>query len=151
MPTYKNETARKITHPDMGYMEWKPGETKRLPFFVPHEELGLTMTDDAPKVNKETSIVGDWEIDIAAGGAEVLKLPYIEAFELSVHSLDGAAVMQIGDSDEGDVLIGADESHWSSYSYARCPYLTFESVDGAIVRVKQEERNTRNTLRRGRI
>jgi hypothetical protein len=146
MPTYRNNTKRRITHADMSYMEWQPGEEKRLPFFVPHEELGLTLVSDQPAVN---SVARSWVVTLIPGEPLKLKLEYLEAFELSVFSESGSAAMRIGDSGD-EVIITAASSHFSSYSYARCPYLTFvPGEDEARLIVKQEERNTRNTLRRG--
>jgi hypothetical protein len=150
MPTYRNDTDHRITHADMGYMAWQPGEEKRLPFFVPHEELELTLVSDDPPAAGETSVARDWFIELTPNDPITLKLGYFEAFELSIHTVEGAAIMRIGDS-ETDVYITSEESHWSSYSYARCPYLTFSSEEAALIRVKQEERNTRNTLRRGGV
>jgi hypothetical protein len=148
LPTYRNDTDRRITHCDMGYMEWRPGEEKRLSFFVPHEKLGLTVASPDPPVNRETSVAADWTVSLDPGDPARLDLPYFEAFELSVFSLGGTAYMTVGDG-EVEVTVSEDESHFSSYSYARCPYLTFGCDAAATVRVKQEERNTRNTLRRG--
>ena len=48
MPTYQNDTDHRITHSDMGYMSWQPGEQKKLSFYVPHEELGLTLVSNEP-------------------------------------------------------------------------------------------------------
>jgi hypothetical protein len=148
MPTYRNDTDHRVTHADIGYMTWQPGDEKRLPFFVPHEDLGLTLVSDDPPVAKETSVAQDWTIELTPDDPITLKLRYFEAFELSIFSIEGIAAMRIGDS-ETDVTISEDESHFSSYTYARCPYLTFISDGDALIRVKQEERNTKNTLRRG--
>ena len=43
MPTYRNDTETRITFPDKHYISWQPGEARALPFFVPHEMLGLTL------------------------------------------------------------------------------------------------------------
>jgi hypothetical protein len=145
--TYRNDTEKRITHHDMGYMTWQPGETKRLSFFVPHEKLGLTLVED-DGAEGDSSVAQDWLVELTPGEPAVLKLRYWETFELSIHSLSGTAFMRIGNS-ELEVAVSEEESHWSSYSYARCPYLTFDCEEAAAVRVKQEERNTRNTIRRG--
>jgi hypothetical protein len=129
----------------MNYMEWRPGEEKRLNFFVPHENLGLTKLSDYPAADR---LVHDWTVELSPFDPAVLALPYFEAIELSVYVLSGSADVYIVD---GDVPIGMNdqESHISMYSYARCPKLKFLSKDAALLHVKQEERNTRNTLRRG--
>jgi hypothetical protein len=132
----------------MGYMTWQPGEEKRLSFFVPHEKLGLTLVDDDGKP-EDLSVAEDFFIELTPGEPITVALHYWEAFELSIHSLKGTAFMKIGNGD-AEVVISEDESHFSSYSYARCPYLTFDCDEAAAVRVKQEERNTKNTLRRGK-
>ena len=147
MLTYRNDTDRRITHFDMGYMTWQPGEEKRLSFFVPHEKLGLTLAGDDGKP-EDLSVAQDWIIELTPGEPVTLALHYWEAFELSIHSLSGTAYMRIGNG-EAEIAVSEEESHFSSYSYARCPWLTFGCEEAAKVRVKQEERNTRNTLRRG--
>ena len=45
MPTYRNDTERRITHQDKNRLAWQPGETRALHFFVPYKELGLTLVD----------------------------------------------------------------------------------------------------------
>ena len=147
MLTYRNDTDRRITHHDMGYMTWLPGEGKRLSFFVPHEKLGLTLVDD-DGVPEDLSVAQDWIVELTPGEPVTLPLRYWESFELSIYSVYGTALMKIGNG-SAKVTVGEEESHFSSYTYARCPYLTFDCEAPASVRVKQEERNTRNTLRRG--
>jgi hypothetical protein len=145
--TYRNNTDHRITHHDMGYMEWQPGEEKRLSFFVPHGKLGLTLVGDDGQP-EDLSVAQDWLVELTPGEPVTVALHYWESFELSVFSVAGTAHMRIGNGD-AEVTVGEDESHFSSYSYARCPYLTFGCDAAATVRVKQEERNTKNTLRRG--
>ena len=138
MPTYRNETGRRVTHCDMNYMEWRPGEEKSLPFFVPHEKLGLTVVSDEPLVEKH---VHDWTAELTPNDPLTVKLPYHEAFELSIHAASGSADVYIGDSAE-PVTVNEMESHFSSaaYTYAKCPRLRLVSEEGAEIRIKVEER-----------
>ena len=145
MPTYRNDTDRRVTHCDMGYMEWAPGEERRLSFHVPWGKLGLTLVSNEPPADSSTK---SWTVELTPGDPAVLYLEYWESFELSVISESGNAFMRIGDGADG-AAVTEDTSHFSPYSYARCPYLTFESEGNATLLVKQEERNTKNTRRRG--
>ena len=77
-----------------------------------------------------TSVAGGWMIETT------LELTYYDVFELSIHSPQGVAMMRIGDSDTINVVISEVESYFNTYSYARCTYLTFSSVNGAVVRGK---------------
>ena len=148
MPTYRNDTESRITDADRNYMEWPPGVTRALPYHVPHEALGLTKVSDEPAVGGETSVFGDWEVELTAGEPIVLDLPYFEAFELSIYARDGTATARVGDGGM-TFVVRPDESHFGLYAWSRCPYVSFSSEEGATLRVKQEERNTKNTLRRG--
>ena len=92
MPTYKNDTDRRITHCDMNYMEWEPGEKRSLPFYVPHEKLGLTLVSDYPAADR---LVYDWTVELAPFEPETLVLPYLEAYELSIRTVAGSAEVRI--------------------------------------------------------
>jgi hypothetical protein len=126
-----------------------PGETKELPYYAPHEKLGLTKVSDGPMAERA---VYDWTVELSPYDPAVIELPYFEAFVLSVNCVTGYADMYIGDADVPTGVNDA-ESHFSSYTYARCPRLKFVSPIAALLHVKQEEeeRNVKNTLRRGNI
>ena len=145
MPTYKNNTDKRITHHDMNYIEWQPGESKELSFFVPHELLGLSLVSHLPDVKKS---VHDWSINLMSNIPESLELPYHEAFELSLYCNSGNVNIFIGDNTT-PIIIKTGESHFSNYTFARCPKLRFFAAQNAILHVKVEERNTKNTLNRG--
>jgi hypothetical protein len=145
MPAYRNDTERRITHADIAYLCWMPGEAKELPYYVPYEKLGLTKISDIPLTERNAY---DWTVELSPYDPAVIDLPYFEAFELSINCVAGNAEMYIGDEDI-PVGIGDSEAHFSSYTYARCPRLKFLSPSDALLHVKQEERNVRNTLRRG--
>ena len=85
MPTYRNDTETRITWGDKHYISWQPGEAKALPFFVPHEYLGLTLTAPEPYVLRGRARgFGYTEFVVKAGAPTVYKLPYAETIELSV-------------------------------------------------------------------
>jgi hypothetical protein len=144
MPTYRNDTEGRITHADMSYMSWMPGEVHRLGFFVPHEKLGLTLVSDDPRPD---FAVYDWTVELTALDPADVVLKYFEAFELSIYAVSGSAKVYIG-TNATPIGVSAGESHVGEYSYARCPSLRFFSEESAVLRVKQEERNTRNMIRR---
>lgn len=146
MPTYRNDTDKKITDHDRNYMEWLPGQERVLKYYIPHEFLGLVKVEEA--VTPSTSLFRDWTIELTPGDPLTLDLLYFEAFELSIYAESGYAIVKIGEN--GSLFsVLKDESHFSLYSYSRCPSITMESTVNSIIRVKQEERNTKNTLRRG--
>ena len=77
MPTYKNETNRRITFSDKNYLKWDPGDVKALEYFVPHEELGLSMIDERPYVLRgKTRGFGYTEFVVNPGEKKVWWLPY---------------------------------------------------------------------------
>ena len=150
MPTYKNDTDKRITHSDMSYMEWRPGEEKRLPFFVPHEKLGLTMTDEEPHVLRPHSRGLDYTEIMIEPGAPIeertVKLPYAESVLVSVEVRDARAwvKMFVGDSDI-PIIVDRNNNHISSYAWSIAAVLTFEAEEAAAVYVKCEPFTHRGT------
>ena len=57
MPTYQNPTSETITYNDM---TWTVNEIKPVDFFVPNE-IGLTLTDENPRVDCPTLASGVFE------------------------------------------------------------------------------------------
>jgi hypothetical protein len=125
-------------------MAWMPGETKSLPFFVPHGELGLSLVSDEPAPRRPAH---DWTVRLDPDDPAVLELPYFEVFELSMYVTAGSAYVYIGES-ELPIWVNERESHFGVYSYTRCPKLKFLSGGAALLHVKQEERSVKNTLGR---
>jgi hypothetical protein len=128
----------------MSYIAWQPGEEKGLGFFVPHGKLGLTLVSDDPKPD---FAVFDWTAELDPLDPLDIELPYFESFELSIYAAAGSAQVFIG-SGAAFISIGAGESHVSTYTYARCPRLRLFSEESALIRVKLEEKNTKNMIRR---
>ena len=139
MPTYKNETNRRITFSDKNYLKWDPGDVKALEYFVPHEELGLSMIDERPYVlrNRPRGF-GYTEFVVRAGHKTVWWLPYSMTVELTVFSLHQAVRMWVGDCDV-PIIVDPNNNHVSRYPWDMSAYLTFEAVDKAAdVYVKAE-------------
>ncbi|GHS95832.1 hypothetical protein AGMMS50276_12910 [Synergistales bacterium] len=68
MPTYKNETDKRITFQDKPNLFWQPGEVNELEYFVPFRELGLTMTSAEPRVlTYDTRGIGYMEMIVSEG------------------------------------------------------------------------------------
>ena len=138
MPTYKNNTNRRITFPDKHYMEWSPGEVKELEYFVPHMDLGLDMIDEKPYVLRDNPRgFGYRALLVEPGQKTVYHIPYSTTIELSVLSPDGEAVMYVGDS-QVPIPVGPKQYHVSRYPWDMVGYLTFEAEKRISVHVKVE-------------
>ena len=138
MPTYRNQTERRITFPDKNYLSWQPGESRALHFFVPHEDLGLTLTSPEPYVmRRPTRGIGYTEFIVAPGGEEVYNLPYSETVDLSVFVLKGYVDMYVGDC-EVPIRVDPNNNHASHYPWDMSAWLTFRSDETTVVYVKCE-------------
>jgi hypothetical protein len=141
LPTYRNETGRRITFPDKGYLAWQPGEEKALAFFVPHEDLGLTVVSPEPWVLRGKSRgLGYNEMNIepdAPAEDRRWNLPYCETVEVSVFVLSGHVRMFIGDSDI-PIVLDENNNHVTRYPWDMAAYLTFEADAVTAVYMKCE-------------
>ena len=138
MPTYINETERRITFPDKNYLSWQPGESRALPFFVPHADLGLTKASDEPYVLRDrTRGFGYTEFLVAPGEPVVYDIPYSETVEISVFVLKGYVRMTVGDG-EIPIVVEPSNNHASRYPWDMSATLTFEADEDATVYVKCE-------------
>lgn len=128
MPTYRNDTDRRITFPDKHYLSWQPGEVKELEYFVPHEDLGLTMVDEQPYVLRgKPRGFGYTEFTVKPEEKFVWWVPYSMTVELSVFSPSQAVKMYIGDG-EAPIIVDPRNNHVSRYPWDMCAYLTFEGM-----------------------
>jgi hypothetical protein len=147
MPTYQNNTDKRITFADKAYIFWQPGEIKALRYFVPHELLGLDQIDPEPFVVRNPSRGYDYNEMIIVPGAPVedrlWKLPYSEAVEVSVYMLEGSCLMYVGDS-EVPVRVDADNNHVAHYGWDMSSYITFESEEEVAVYMKCEPFSFKN-------
>ena len=143
MPTYKNETDRRITHQDKNRISWQPGEERRLPFFVPHEELGLTLVSDEPYVLRGRGRGLGYHEFVAGPDKTVFKLPYCENVEVSVFVPKGLAKMYLGDSDV-PIAVDPQNNHVGRYPWDMIAYLTFEADEATEVYVKVEPYSDRS-------
>jgi hypothetical protein len=141
MPTYQNQTQHRITFPDKAYLAWQPGETRALKYFVPHEELGLTMTSPEPYVLRDKRRGFDYNemviSPLAPLDERVWKLPYCETVEVSVYVLEGYVRMYVGDC-EDPVVVDVNNNHVAHYPWDMSAYLTFESDVSTAVYMKCE-------------
>ena len=152
MPTYRNDTAAKITHQAKNNMEWMPGEEKRLAFFVPHTDLGLTLVDPEPFVRRRSSVYDYEEFELQPGQTVVYEIPYHETFELSLSARKGAAEYLIGDSDVPTTL-DTTHDHVSTYAWDQTAYLTFKGAGNvaAQIIVKIEAKTWQDAKRKGGV
>jgi hypothetical protein len=141
MPTYRNQTKHRITFPDKSYLSWQPGETRALAYFVPHDELGLTLIAPEPYVLRDRPRGFDYNEMIISPEMtpeeRIWKLPYYETVEISVYVLEGYVRMYVGDS-EDPIMIDANNNHVSHYAWDMSAYLTFESDQDVAVYMKCE-------------
>jgi len=161
MPTYKNNTKRRITHNDKGILEWFPGQERKLRYFVPHDLLGLTMISPEPYVLRENKELGYNEMYIQPGTPvedRTYQVPYWESVEVSVFALrtDGGCVtnkdllrMYVGDS-AVPIVVDMNNHHFFRYAWDMCAYLIFESDISSVVTIKVEPFTARGTERRDR-
>jgi hypothetical protein len=128
LPTYRNDTGHRITFPDKSYMHWQPGEAKALRFFVPYEDLGLTLADPEPYVLRPGTGGNDYnEMEITPATAladRTWKLPYHETVAVSVFVKEGRVLMTLGDCLD-PVAVDPDNNHVGHYAWDRSAYLTF--------------------------
>ena len=139
MPTYKNETKRRITWSQKNYIHWDPGAERELPYWVPHELLGLTLVSELPRATPEISVLGHWEVSLTNGEEFRLELPYYEEFELSISMRKGSCEFTIGDG-EAIVVVDMENNHLSRYAWDMTPFMNFVGTDSAesVVIIKQE-------------
>lgn len=138
MPTYRNDTERRITHQDKNRLAWQPGETRALHFFVPYKELGLTLVAAEPWVLRGRGRgFGYDELAVPAGSRVEWEIPYSESVELSVACPCGLVRMYLGDSDV-PIAVDCQHTHVGRYPWDMVAYLTFEADEDAEVYMKAE-------------
>lgn len=94
MPTYRNDTDRRITFHESGIVTWYPGDIHELDYFVPYKWLGLTVISDEPKVlydglyrhgYKYVEAFPNQMLEAGVPGEDyVFELPYAETLEISI-------------------------------------------------------------------
>ena len=139
MPTYRNDTGRRITFQDKNGLIWEPGASKRCPFFVPYKDLGLTLESEEPYVLRGTNTrgFGYKTLSLEPGVPTRFEIPYSDTIELSVIVIGEPVFMYIGDCEE-PVTILPFANHVSRYPWDMSAYLTFEASAHAVVHVKVE-------------
>jgi len=148
MPTYKNNTDKRITFSDKANLEWFPGQERALPYFVPYDVLGLTRTSEEPYVLKGKPWRGFGYTELAISERTVYEIPYNESYELSIYCDSGYCKMYMADCDE-PIMIDEKNNHFGRYAWDMASYLVFEPIDvTAVVYVKAEPFTMRGTERR---
>ena len=138
MPTYRNDTARRITFQDKNGLIWDPGQSRACPFFVPYRDLGLTLVSEEPYVlRNNTRGFGYKILSLTPGVKTRFEIPYSETVELSVIVKGEPVSMYIGDCEE-PVIILPLANHVSRYPWDMSAYLTFEAGAHSIAYVKVE-------------
>lgn len=138
MPTYRNDSGGRVTFPDKHYLSWDLGESKALPFFVPHKMLGLSMVSEKPYVLRgQARGYGYDEIEVTPGQPMVMDLPYSETVEISVYLFSGWVRMSVGDCPV-PITVDSHNNHVSRLPWDMSAYLTFESDETVNIFVKVE-------------
>ena len=141
MPTYQNQTKKRITWDHKGYLEFEPDQIRALEYFIPMEVTGLTMIDEQPYVLRGKRDVGYAEMIINPGAhvdTRTYKIPYFESFDLTVFVIgtESAAVrMFIGDS-EIPIAVDMKNYHWNRYAWDMSSYIIFESSIPSLVTIR---------------
>ena len=142
MPTYANNTRKKITFPNMCYLEFYPGEVKELRYHLPYEDLGLTLISEQPYVSKGPTGMGNYmayfEEEILAGESKKYKFPYCEAFHLSIEVTVGKIYVYYGDSDAA-VLVDTTHYQVTPVAWQKVPWVIVECIEGAKLTIKAED------------
>ena len=132
MPTYSNGTTHLITWQATA---WAPGETRALPFFVPHSDLGLTL-DSASPAPVGPILLSEAALTLTAGASQTLDIPYADRYALSVVSVSGSADVTLGSGDAVRVDTTAD--YCGTIPWRRCRTLTVTAVEDCVLRVVAE-------------
>ncbi len=127
MPTYKNEKSYPIS---FGRHYWVPDEEKRVPFFVPAEEIGLTVVSDDPKPRSQVLYSG--ELTIPLGETVVLPIPYCRKLSLQA-ATEGGGVVEISLGDRAIRLDGKYGLDLDRLDWDRLGKISLFSSEGATV------------------
>ena len=138
MPTYRNDTERRITFQDKNGLVWESGQLRRCPFFVPYKNLGLTLVSEEPYVLRgNTRVFGYKTLTVTPNEPVKFDIPYSETVELSVIVIGEPVFMYIGDC-ETAIVVMPNVNHISRYPWDMSAYLTFEASSTVQVHVKVE-------------
>ena len=142
MPTYRNDTKKKITFPDATYLEFYPGQTRVLRYHIPYVDLGLTLVSETPFVLRSDTGEGNrlayFEESMASGDSKRFDFPYCEGIQLSIEATSGKAYVYYGDSDQR-VLIDSTHYQVTSVAWSKVPYVIVECIEAASITIKAED------------
>ena len=132
MPTYRNETAKSITHSGE---TWGPGKTKPVPFFVPVES-GLTLMSEEPRVPDQ--VLASDTVTVASGETIRIYIPECELFTVTILVKSGTALVRENYADsEQAAVIDMDTGYCATNlrKYVEAYHVTSTSADGAEISV----------------
>jgi hypothetical protein len=127
MPTYKNEKSYPIS---FGRHYWVPGEEKRVPFFIPAEEIGLTVVSGDPKPRSQVLYSG--EVTVPPGETVTLPVPYCRKLSLQA-ATEGDDVAEIHLGERSIRLDGKYGLDLDSLDWGRLGEISLSSLAGATV------------------
>jgi len=132
MPTYRNNGTTQIYWRNV---LWEPGQTRALTYFVPHGDLGLTVTDALPDV--ESPVLLSEDVVLSAGVAQEKAIPYAARILISAAAISGTATLGIG----GKKITIDDKTRYEStpLAWSKVESISLISAAGATVRILVEE------------
>lgn len=132
MPTYRNNGTTQIYWRNV---LWEPGQTRALTHFVPHGDLGLTVTDALPAVDSPVLLSED--VVLSAGEGYLAVIPYAARILISADAITGTATLGVG----GKEITIDDKTKYEStpLAWSKVESISLISAAGATVRLLVEE------------
>ena len=137
MPTFKNETTHYIDHtaiiqsptdePQKILIRFKPNETRELSFWVPYQQLGLTLVNaDYPAVPNTILVSGTFNFE--EGTERRFNIEPCDTYRVNVIVQSGKIMMYTGSSPTAVEVSASSEvpySYDATMDWEFAPYLRF--------------------------
>ena len=132
MPTYRNNGTTQIYWRNV---LWEPGQTRAITYFVPYDDLGLTLTDALPAVDSPVLLSED--VTLVAGVAQTKTIPYAARIIVSAAAVSGTATLTVGDK---NITVDEITDYVSTpLAWSKVGSISLISAAGATVRLLVEE------------
>ena len=141
LPTFKNETSRYIDYeamikPDSGktqkiLIRFEPNEERELPFWIPYQQLGLTLISaDFPPIPNTILVNGTFKFN--EGTERKFMIEPCDIYTVNVIVQSGKVMMYTGNASIGVEITPDIEIpyHYKGlYDWEYVPYLRFVGVE----------------------
>ncbi|MBQ9526903.1 MAG: hypothetical protein IJR68_04765 [Fretibacterium sp.] len=141
MPTFRNDTQRMIDHecliqspterPRKILIRFAPGETKKLTFWIPYQEKGLTLVDaNDPKVPNTILVSGTF--DFAPGVERRFNLERCDTYNINIIVQKGRLMLFPASANVGvEIAQEADiPYHYRAvFDWEHAPYIRVSGLD----------------------